>query len=801
MLRLHLAVRLYGLLVLAAGLGAAGEAEGPPRDEVPAAARSEESRFVHRILLRDEDGEKIEPDSEVPYSPRQTCASSQCHNYEAANLGTHTRMLAGARHQPPAHVWTRYQATGGVAAPLARGFLPPQDGAFDSARHLSLFEFARQFGSFHPGGGRVELDSEGKRLDKELAANQDLAKGEDPDYAGARWHQSGVLEKDCMMCHGLEGYDHIERAIQIDKMAFKWAPTVGAGLGTVQGFGTRRKVAYNAARFDAEGKVDLPVGRPTDRNCLACHRRPARGEATWRDCLEADVHSLAGLACVDCHSCGVDHVMFGDRRVEPRPEWASLTCQGCHDSGRLGSPLPQHAGLPRLHLERISCESCHSGPRPRLVPLALSQPARVQWGVPLTSDEPAGPAVYAPIYARDDTGTLQLGVRLLPQWYAERTEEGLVPVSDSTLRRAVLRYARKAIADDDGDGQAEVNTREEIAAILGALRKSRVDQPVLLAQGTAYELDEEGEITTAPHEASRPVDNRLAHNVRPAWQALGAEGCEECHDAQAPFFRSIAITRALDEEGEAEGPPLFQRMGRTESDLAIGDFREKVLRPYAWWVVLLAVVAMGLHLVIFGPHRAELTGERVQRFNALERLAHFVLLASFVVLALTGVWIVSGLEEVLGLAVTSVHRGASWFLVGSAALAGLIWVRDMIFSRLDVGWFKVLGGYLGYRGRVPAGRFNAGQKLFFWLILLVVGCLAVTGWMIMYELKTQHHVLAYTLHELCAYLMVLFILGHAYLGTLANPGTLRAIFEGKVSRDWARMHHPDWEPAKQEPEG
>ena len=36
------------------------------------------------------------------------------------------------------------------------------------------------------------------------------------------------------------------------------------------------------------------------------------------------------------------------------------------------------------------------------------------------------------------------------------------------------------------------------------------------------------------------------------------------------------------------------------------------------------------------------------------------------------------------------------------------------------------------------------------------------------------------------------IIGHIYLGTAAEPGTLRSMIHGTVTKDWARLHHPRW---------
>ncbi|MFW6161637.1 MAG: hypothetical protein ACODAJ_02655, partial [Planctomycetota bacterium] len=385
------------LVVAAMGLASvvAGEADEKKMEEegLRPAARGTGSRFVHRIKLIDEAGNVLTAESTAPYSPRQTCSSSNCHDVDLVNQGTHSQMFPAARpdpERPPHHAWTVYYEQTGTVAPVSHGFLPGDGVPFDDRLHLTVFDLVRAYGQFHPGGGRLEVDSEGQRYDERMAADEKLEDSPNPDYNDADWVDSGVLEHDCMACHALGDYDHVERATEIDKRNFKWAATVGAGLGVVEGRGDDRKVAYNADRFDGHDKVLFDLGRPADRNCLVCHVRPALGQTTWRDCLAADVHSQSGLACVDCHTCEADHVMFGDRRAEPQEAWASLTCQGCHDSGRLGSPIPEHEGLPRLHLDRISCEACHSGPRPRVVPLALQQPEKIGWDVPQRGKGPMG---------------------------------------------------------------------------------------------------------------------------------------------------------------------------------------------------------------------------------------------------------------------------------------------------------------------------------------------------------------------------------------------------------------------------
>ena len=786
---------------------------------MPEVTRTGQSRFVHRITLMDEKGNAIGPTSLVPYSPKMTCTSTKCHNYETISKGTHPRAYPSfqpVKHRPDRFMWTLFDGTTGTAAPLSHGALPARPDAFDPKAHVTAYKLAIQFGAYHVGGGRMELDAAGNRYDAHLAANPTLRAATQsqasPDYFQARWDQSGVVETDCLACHALKGYDHVERAGQIAAMNLKWAATVGAGFGAVEGKTASLslpspdakpdekaepaiKVKYDPALFTPEGKVHLEIGKPPDANCLFCHRRPAKGQARWTDCLDADVHSKAGLKCVDCHRAGADHVIAGNTKVV-RPEFESLTCKGCHTTGRLGAPVPAHKGLPRLHLEDLSCAACHAGPRPRVVPLALERPTDPTWSVILSTRKPSGPTLYAPVYTEPEGGPIGVVLRLLPAYYANRRpDKSLVPLDPSYVASR-FRRAAEAIKDDDGDGSPEVNTAAEIKAMLGALKKKDVT-PVYIAGGRAYELDEKEELRSEATALGEPLDVALAHNVRPAPQALGAEGCTECHSTTSPFFRSLALTQAMGADGKPEGTTLFAQLGKSEFDLRLAALRERYIRPYGRIAVGLMAFALLLHYVLFGPKRYEkrVPEELVQRFGVLERLTHLALLGAFLCLACTGLLVSVGVERLFGRSIARAHDLASWALIGGGLLAILLWARDMIFSKLDIGWVKVMGGYLGYKGHVPAGRFNAGQKMFFWFILLTVACLAVTGLMMRYELGGERwETLAYTLHDTCAYLMIICILAHAYLGTFANPGTIASVFNGKVERTWLEHHHPDYKP-------
>jgi cytochrome b subunit of formate dehydrogenase len=86
--------------------------------------------------------------------------------------------------------------------------------------------------------------------------------------------------------------------------------------------------------------------------------------------------------------------------------------------------------------------------------------------------------------------------------------------------------------------------------------------------------------------------------------------------------------------------------------------------------------------------------------------------------------------------------------------------------------------------QVPAGRLNAGQKIFLWLTMGLTLIMGVAGILLIFKtsLPLTFNCLISTIHGVFAIIFVAPIIAHAYLGTIANPGTFSAIVTGKVSR-------------------
>jgi len=202
-----------------------------------------------------------------------------------------------------------------------------------------------------------------------------------------------------------------------------------------------------------------------------------------------------------------------------------------------------------------------------------------------------------------------------------------------------------------------------------------------------------------------------------------------------------------------------------------------------------------LHYATFGTRRWRPgeSGPSVYRFSVWERLIHAFGLLAFLTLAGTGFWTVVVRRDPLDGWLWMVHAVAGWVFGIAMVLMTLLWAVDCRFASHDWTWTKRFGGYLGGGGKLPAGRFNAGQKVFFWCsVVLGLGTLA-SGLALMlpvFDPPFQESICQ--VHRYGSLLFVISVIVHLYVATLANPGTVRSMVVGTVDAEWAEHHHPLW---------
>ena len=236
-------------------------------------------------------------------------------------------------------------------------------------------------------------------------------------------------------------------------------------------------------------------------------------------------------------------------------------------------------------------------------------------------------------------------------------------------------------------------------------------------------------------------------------------------------------------------------------------FREVTLR----WIGGVAILGILALLVLFylwrGMVRIESgrSGHTIVRFNAAERFVHWMTATCFVILALSGLNITFGRPLLLPLMSPEgftawsewakyAHNYLSFPFTLGVILIFFMWVAGNIPNRVDIEWFRRRGGMVGH-DRPPAYRFNGGQKLIYWIVVLGGGAIAVSGYLLMfpfYSTDIQTMQSAEIAHGIIAMLFIAAMLGHIYIGTIGMEGAFEAMGTGTVDVNWAREHHNLW---------
>ena len=293
-------------------------------------------------------------------------------------------------------------------------------------------------------------------------------------------------------------------------------------------------------------------------------------------------------------------------------------------------------------------------------------------------------------------------------------------------------------------------------------------------------------------------------NNAPMWRgvARGIEGYSSLPKSQAPEAGVLI-----------QGPVQYPGSRLTTAGEAWRQVRNNWIIPYGGALFLIVLGALALLFLVRGPighSDTEAGGARIERFTAFERSAHWANAIAFVILAVSGLVMAFGrffLLPVLGLTLNgwltyllkNLHNFAGPVFAVSLVIIIVAFVRDNLPQRGDLKWLLKMGGTLSKNGQeLPSHRFNAGEKVVFWLGTFLFGIIAVGSGLVMdhlipglvYDRQTMQ--VTHMVHSIAAVLMMSVLALHIYLGTVGVRGAYRAMRNGYVGDEWAREHHAYW---------
>lgn len=264
-------------------------------------------------------------------------------------------------------------------------------------------------------------------------------------------------------------------------------------------------------------------------------------------------------------------------------------------------------------------------------------------------------------------------------------------------------------------------------------------------------------------------------------------------------------------------------------------FRAGPLRQYGGWLLLGTLALLVVFYLLRGkiPIDGEKTGRTVTRFKAFERFGHWLLGGSFILLGITGLITLFGrvaIAPYLGKEANAtflelgkwVHNNVAWAFIAGLVIIFVMWVVHNLPDRTDLVWISQAGGIVGSK-HPPAKKFNAGQKVIFWSVVLFGASISITGVSLLfpYELpmfaKTfavvndiglssllglgelsetlapqEEMQLAQLWHAILAFVLMAIVIAHIYIGSVGMEGAYDAMGSGEVDEAWAKQHHSIW---------
>jgi formate dehydrogenase subunit gamma len=241
------------------------------------------------------------------------------------------------------------------------------------------------------------------------------------------------------------------------------------------------------------------------------------------------------------------------------------------------------------------------------------------------------------------------------------------------------------------------------------------------------------------------------------------------------------------------------------------QFRNGPVTFFGGWLVLLALIAIAALYFAKGPVKLHepLTGRMMLRFTLNERVIHWTVAISFCVLGISGLIMLFGkyfLLPIIGATLfgwlaslgKNLHNFIAPFFIVSVLAMIVVFLRDNLPRLVDLQWLNPakIWGFFARGQHIPSGRFNGGEKVWFWAGVLVLSVvMAWSGLVLLFPNFDQTRAVmqdAWNFHSIAAMFYIAAAFGHIYMGTIGVIGAYENMRTGYTDETWAKEHHELW---------
>ena len=295
-----------------------------------------------------------------------------------------------------------------------------------------------------------------------------------------------------------------------------------------------------------------------------------------------------------------------------------------------------------------------------------------------------------------------------------------------------------------------------------------------------------------------PLTGYLAYETGLIQVAQAQESDEEAVNPRAEYWRAV--------RGGVEG---YSAVSGQETGVLIQNggqnwraVRNGPVMFYGGSLIIAVLIAIIAKHIVAGKDKLESrTGRTITRWSMFERVMHWYVAISFIILAITGLSLMFGRSVLIPLMgkegfaawaqlAKPIHDYLSLPFAAGLFILLLSWIGKNGLKSYDFEWLKTLG-----RGHPKADFFNAGEKVFYWLVFVGGVLLTVSGFYLLFpNLETVRESMQFwhIVHAVSGVILIAVSLGHMYLGSVGTEGVFEGMVSGEVDEGFAKQHHSLW---------